>query len=123
MDSENLNLESLEQLVKDGVRSFIIAGGFGSRGHEGKLLASKFCREKDIPCLGICFGFQMMVIDFCRNILNMDASSAEFEDKNSINVIVDMPEFKTDTMGGTMRLGKRMTIINKGSYAESIYKD
>lgn len=69
----------MEEYVKDGVKGFVIAGAFGSRGHEGKIIASKFCRENNVPLFGICLGFQMMVVDICRHILNWtSANSSEF---------------------------------------------
>lgn len=66
-----------------------------------------------------------MIIDFARSILNYkDANSTEFNNQTSYPVIIDMPEFKTDIMGGTMRLGKRMTIINdKDSLSYKIYNN
>ncbi len=76
----------------------MIAGGFGIRGFEGKIAAANFLRKNDIPTLGICFGFQAMVIDFCRHELNIpDANSKEFSDEiESKNwVIIDMPDAST----------------------------
>jgi len=105
----------MEELIVKGVKGFIIAGAFGTRGHMGKIFTAKFCRERNVPVLGICLGFQLMVVEICRNVLNLDVHSAEFNESQSANVIVDMPEYKTNQMGGTMRLGKRMTMIKKGS--------
>jgi len=96
----------------DGV---IVPGGFGNRGFLGKVLAAEYCRSNNKPYLGICLGFQAMVVDYCRNILNWsNSNSEEFEnaDKNNQkNVIIFMPEVDKDNMGGTMRLGSRDTVF------------
>jgi CTP synthase len=59
----------------------VVPGGFGSRGTEGKILATKFCRESKKPFLGICLGFQVMVIEFCRSVLGWrGANSVEIDE-------------------------------------------
>ena len=64
------------------------------------------------PFLGICLGFQTAVIEFARNVLNLnDANSAECKENLEHPVIIDMPEHNTGDMGGTMRLGKRTTVF------------
>ena len=64
------------------------------------------------PFLGICLGFQTAVIEFARNVLNLnDANSAECKENLKHPVIIDMPEHNTGDMGGTMRLGKRTTVF------------
>jgi CTP synthase len=91
----------------DGI---IIPGGFGSRGWEGKIKAAAWCRENNKPCLGVCLGFQAMVVEYCRNVLNMDkADSTEFNPDTPHPVVFFMPEIDKDNMGGTMRLGERAT--------------
>jgi CTP synthase len=73
-------------------------------------LAAKYCREEKVPFLGICLGFQAMVVEYARNILNWkDANSTEFDENVSKPVIMFMPEIDKDNMGGTMRLGSRAT--------------
>jgi len=89
----------------DGI---IVPGGFGNRGTEGKIKAIQHCRENKIPFLGLCLGMQLSVIEFARNVCNIDASSAEL-DKDKELVIDVMPEqkvlLKEKKYGGTMRLG------------------
>ena len=86
----------------DGI---IIPGGFGQRGIPGKINALKTAREKGIPALGLCLGMQLMVIEFCRNVLDMEATSGEFDEPGR-NVIKMMDEQEgIDRKGGTMRLG------------------
>jgi len=92
----------------DGV---IVPGGFGNRGFLGKVLAAEYCRTSNTPFLGICLGFQAMVVEYCRNVLNWEnANSTEFDDKCAPNdVVMFMPEVDKENMGGTMRLGARIT--------------
>lgn len=100
--------EAWEKLKNaDGV---IIPGGFGKRGWEGKILAAKYCRENQKPVLGVCLGFQAMVVEYSRTFLNWDgADSTEFDEDTTHPVVIFMPEIDKTTMGGTMRLGARKT--------------
>ena len=94
------------------VAGILCPGGFGTRGVEGKIAAAKYARENKIPYLGICLGMQVMVIDYSRHILlKKSANSEEFNKDSPDKVIVFMPEIDPTTMGGTMRLGARTTII------------
>jgi len=102
----------------------LVPGGFGNRGIEGKVLTAKFCRENDMPYLGICVGFQTAVIEFARNRLGWEeANSTEFDEDTPYPVVVFLPESSTTVMGGTMRLGSRATIIrDPKSLAYKIYE-
>ena len=97
--------------------------GFGQRGTDGKLIAAKYCREKDKPTFGICLGMQMMVIEFARNVLGYaDANSVEMDAKTQHNVIDIMEDQKNLTnMGGTMRLGGYECQLKKSSKVREIY--
>lgn len=91
----------------DGV---IVPGGFGNRGVLGKILTAEYCRINKKPYLGVCLGFQVMVVEYCRNILGWsDANSSEFNQDADKQVVIFMPEIDKDNMGGTMRLGSRVT--------------
>ncbi len=115
VDSEKMDPEELREF--DGV---IIPGGFGSRGVEGKIEAIEYCRENGIPTLGLCYGMQLMVVEFSRNVLGLDAASEEFEDGHEDLVIAEMPEQKdVKEMGGTMRLGGYTA--NLGGRVKEIY--
>jgi CTP synthase len=108
----------------DGI---IIPGGFGSRGVEGKIRAIQFLRENKIPFLGLCYGMQLAVIEFSRNVLGLsNANTTEINRKTKYPVIDIMPEQKKNledkNYGATMRLGAYPAIIKKGTIAHSAYK-
>jgi CTP synthase len=90
----------------------LVPGGFGDRGTEGKIMAANYCRTSDTPYFGICLGFQVAVIDFARSVVGWEsANSAEFDESTPHPVVVFMPEASRTQMGGTMRLGSRVTIL------------
>lgn len=98
-----------------GSQGVVVPGGFGSRGMEGKVTACKWCRENKIPFLGICLGLQAAVIEYSRNMLGLkDANTTEINPETACPVVIDMPEHNTGQMGGTMRLGKRITVLKPG---------
>jgi CTP synthase len=111
----------------------LVPGGFGQRGVDGMILAIKYAREQKIPFLGICLGFQLAVIEWARNVLEipgvyitplhsfhrssslLDATSTEFVIDAKHPVIIFMPEISKTHMGGTMRLGLRPTVFEPGT--------
>jgi len=92
-----------------GVDGIIVPGGFGTRGSEGKISCIRYARENDLPYLGLCFGFQMAVIEFARNVCGLQgAGSTELDPKCAEPVIDILPEQKKiEGLGGNMRLGGR----------------
>ena len=120
--SEKLTAENVEKQLA-GLDGLVIAPGFGQRGIEGKYVALKYAREKDIPCFGICLGMQCMVIEFARNVLGYaDATSTEMEVETKHKVIDIMEEQKNVTnMGGSMRLGAYECHLKEGSKAHEAY--
>lgn len=117
VNSENVNNENVREYLKD-CQGILVPGGFGYRGIEGKITAIKYARENKIPFFGICLGMQCAVIEFSRNVANLeDANSEEFEPKAKDNVIYLMKEWfdfrsmdiqhrsESSEKGGTMRLG------------------
>ena len=106
-----------------GIDGMIIPGGFGSRGTEGMILAAQYARENGIPFLGICFGMQMALVEFARNMAGWkDAASAEFDTETTHPVIDLMPEQKGVTqLGGTMRLGAYPCVLKPGTLAYKLY--
>jgi len=107
----------------DDVDAIVVPGGFGSRGTEGKIEATRYARENDVPFLGLCLGFQMAVVEFARNVLGLEgAHSAEMDPETPYPVIDILPEQEgVDDMGGTMRLGAEDTEIEPGTLASDLY--
>jgi CTP synthase len=104
----------------------IIPGGFGSRGVEGKILAIEFCRENKIPILGLCYGLQLMTIEFTRNICGLkNAHTTEVNPETKypvIDILKEQKKFlKEKLYGGTMRLGEWKCEIKKGTIAFRAY--
>ncbi|CAI4214197.1 unnamed protein product [Parascedosporium putredinis] len=94
----------------------LVPGGFGHRGTEGMMAAAKYARENKIPYLGICLGMQVAVIEFARNVANLNgATSEEFDGNAEHQVVIFMPEIDKTKMGGTMRLGLHDTHFQPGS--------
>ena len=107
----------------DGI---IVPGGFGSRGVEGKIKAIEFCRQKKIPYLGLCFGMQLAVVEFARNVCKMkDANTTEIVKHCKYPIIDVIPEqkflLKEKKYGGTMRLGVYPCLVKKGTISHSAY--
>lgn len=109
----------------EAVDGIVVPGGFGHRGVEGKILAARFAREKQVPYFGLCLGMQAMCIEFARNVLDLeDANSSEFEmsgDHAVIDLMLDQRDI-TD-MGGTMRLGVYPCRLMPNSQARNAYGD
>lgn len=122
ISSERLTDANVDDALRemDGV---IVAPGFGQRGIEGKYVALRWCREHDMPTLGICLGMQCMVIEFARNVMGLhDANSAEMDPHTTNNVIDLMDEQKSITnMGGTMRLGAYACHLREGTKVARAY--
>lgn len=121
--SEEINESNLDEKLA-GLEGILVAPGFGSRGIEGKILTVKYAREKNIPFLGICLGMQCAVIEFARNVLNLEgAHSTEINHKTKYPVIDLMEEQKSITeKGGTMRLGGYTCLISQDSKTYKAYK-
>ncbi len=120
-----VDAESLEKGEKiPEVDAFIIMGGFGPRGFEGKIQVAKHARESKIPCFGICLGLQVMTIEFSRSVLGIeDANSTEMDQETKNPVVLSLLECKNVTqLGGTMRLGSYPCQLSKDTKVRDIYK-
>jgi CTP synthase len=106
-----------------GVDGVIIPGGFGGRGAEGKIKVVRYLRENNIPFLGLCYGLQLAVVEFARNMcLLKGANSTEIDNKTNHPVIFIMPEQRDVTAkGATMRLGSHRAVLKDGSRAKALY--
>lgn len=107
-----------------GCDGYLIPGGFGERGWEGKILAAKFCRERKIPYFGICLGMQVMAVEFARHAVGLkEANSTEFDTDTPYPVISLLSEQRgVQDLGGTMRLGAFTCDIKSNSLAHQAYK-
>lgn len=106
----------------------LVPGGFGETGIEGKLTAIKFCRENKIPYFGLCYGMQLMTIEFARNVLGWkDAHTAEIN-PHSKHLVIDFMHdqrklIEENKMGGSMRLGSYPCLLKKGTIARESYNE
>lgn len=115
--------ECVEKLRNyDGI---FVPYGFGPRGTEGKIIAINFARENDVPFLGICYGFQLAVIEFARNVCCLKGANSTEIDPNSANPVIDlMPEQRgVETKGATMRLGAHKILVEPKTAAYSLYRN
>lgn len=124
IDSETIEAENVADILS-GVDGVIVPGGFGQRGIEGMITAIRYARETSIPCLGICLGMQLMIVEYSRNVLGLaDANSAEFDPQSKNHVIDLMPEQKDVVqIGGTMRLGQYPCKLAHDTKAAALYGD
>jgi CTP synthase len=127
LNSESLTEENYKEVLKeyDGI---VIPQGWGSRGIEGKLLAIRYARENNVPYLGLCFGMQMAVIEFSRDVLGLkDANTEEATPEGKNNVIHLMEEqkkhMKDGIFGGTIRLGDWPMKLVSGTKTKEIYEE
>ncbi|HZK50479.1 MAG TPA: CTP synthase [Actinomycetota bacterium] len=119
--SDDLEGSNVHEILGD-VDGVLVPGGFGVRGIEGKIDATRFARENDVPFLGICLGLQCAVIDFARNVAGLEgANSSEFDSSTPAPVVDILAGQDLNSLGGTMRLGAYPCRISKGSKAEDAY--
>lgn len=124
IDSEEIEKGKASLTGFDGI---IVPQGWGSRGTEGKIMAARHARENKIPYLGLCFGMQMAVIEFARNVLGLKgANTTEADSKTKYPVIHIMPNqaeyLAKRQYGGTIRLGAWPCVVKKGSLLAKAYK-
>lgn len=123
IDAKKLEKGKLD--LKD-FHGILVPGGFGSTGVEGKINAIKFCRENDKPFLGLCYGMQLAVVEFARNVCNLKNANTTEVDKNTPYPVVDiLPTQKKiieeSKYGGTMRLGAYAALLKKSKVLK-LYK-
>ena len=130
IESDNLKPSKIPKILKN-VSGVLIPGGFGKRGTDGKIAAINYARKNKIPFLGICFGMQMAVIEFAKNVLKIKKAGSTELNKNCYPVIGLIYEWNKngkivrgtrDDLGGTMRLGLYEAKLKHNSLIKSIYK-
>jgi CTP synthase len=122
VDAEEIEKHGAERTCAD-VDGILCAPGFGSRGTEGKIAAIRYAREKRVPFFGICFGMQLAVVEFARDVAAMaGANSTEIDPDTKYPVISMMNEQREiTTKGGTMRLGAYPCVLTEGTKAAEAY--
>ena len=122
IDAEDIERDGPDALLSD-LDGILVPGGFGDRGTEGKIIASQYARENNVPYFGLCLGMQIAVIDFARNQVGLtDANSTEFNTDTPhpvIDIMGDQKEVKDK--GATMRLGSCPCVLKKDSLASIAY--
>ena len=127
VEIEWIQAEGVEELIASNglhhLDGIVIPGGFGKRGVAGKIAAVEYARINDVPCLGLCLGLQVMVIEFCRHVLQLaGADSTEF-DESTPHPVIDIMDSQRDVidMGGTMRLGLYPAKLAPNSQVAALY--
>ncbi len=124
-----INSEALERMgegyteVLEDVAGIVVPGGFGHRGIEGKIKAASFARRRNIPYLGLCLGMQVAVVEFARNVLDMEAANSTEFDQNTPYPVIDLmvTQRQIADKGGTMRLGSWVCCLTPGTKAYQAY--
>ncbi len=131
IDAQDLERQGTSLL--DGVHAVLVPGGFGERGLEGKILAVNYARVNNVPYLGICYGLHAAVIEFARNVANLEGAHSTEVDPSSRHPVIALISEWTDQegnvevrtggedKGGTMRLGEQVCVLDQGSLAAKTY--
>ncbi|MFA6088807.1 MAG: CTP synthase (glutamine hydrolyzing) [Candidatus Woesearchaeota archaeon] len=122
IDTTNCSYIKAREILK-GIDGVIVPGGFGDRGVEGKINVIRYVRENNIPFLGLCYGLQLAVVEYARNVCGLSsAHTTECNDKTDYPVIDILPEQKEVTCkGGTMRLGAYVAHVKEGTLVHKLY--
>ncbi len=125
IDSKKLEQDDISSILSR-YKGVIIPGGFGAVGIEGKINAIKFARERNMPFLGLCYGLQLAVVEFARNVCNMNGAHTTEIDKSTKFPVIDIlpaqkQAMKESRYGGTMRLGAYAATLNNSNVLD-LYK-
>ncbi len=122
VEAEALEMDGGERLLADA-HGILVPGGFGDRGSRGMMEAARIARERRIPYLGICYGFQWAAVEFARHVCGLtDADSTECHEQTPHKIIYKLRDLLgVDDLGGTMRLGSYPCRLEPGSLAERLY--
>ncbi|MEM1261850.1 MAG: CTP synthase [Pseudomonadota bacterium] len=131
IESQDIEDDGLEVLAN--MDAILVPGGFGGRGIEGKVQTVQYARENDVPYLGICLGMQAAVIEYARNVCQLEgAHSTEFDPATAHKVVALITEWQeadgetqqrneTSDLGGTMRLGAQEIHLQPGTMVRDVY--
>lgn len=126
VDAENVEKNGLEKYV-DGIDGLIVPIGWGERGAEGMITAASWARRNKVPYLGLCYGMQLAVVSFAREVLGWEGANTTENDKNTSHPVIHLMPAQKEFMkrrayGGTMRLGAWQAVVEKGTIAWGAYK-
>ncbi len=121
--SETITPENTDESF-EGLHGILVAPGFGHRGIAGKIIATQYAREKNIPFLGICLGMQCAVIEFGRNVIGLQKANSTEMHRTTPHPVIDLMEEQKgiSDIGGTMRLGAYPCRIKRNTIADSVYQ-
>lgn len=122
-ESEKLQNYSSVQEAIQGCDGYVVPGGFGERGWEGKIQTARYCRENNIPYLGLCLGMQVMIVEFARHVLNLKNADSTEMNPNTQNPVISLlcEQKNIENLGGTMRLGAYPCELVEDSLAKIAY--
>jgi CTP synthase len=130
IDLEWIQAEEVQGLLVDGrlkdLDGIVIPGGFGERGIEGMITAAGYARDHEIPCLGLCLGLQVMVIEYARHAAGLERANSREFDPEASHLVIDLMDEQREIVdqsnyGGTMRLGTYPAKLRPGSQVAAIY--
>lgn len=128
VDSEEIEKKGVDGILAEvspqGVDGILIPGGFGTRGSEGKIAATRYARERNIPFFGICLGMQMATIEYARNVAGIKKATSREFDAQTTDAVIDIMESQrqVEHKGASMRLGSYPCDLMAGSKVRDIYK-
>ncbi len=107
----------------EGLDGVVIPGGFGERGLEGKIAAAGYAREHGLPCLGLCLGLHMMVVEFARSVVGLEGANSRELAPATPHAVIDLmdDQLGVQDKGATMRLGAYPALLKPGSRVAGIY--
>lgn len=123
INAEEVNKENIKEHI-NGCDGIVVPGGFGKRATTGKMAAITYARENNIPFLGLCYGMQLAVIEYARNVLGIkDANSTEIDPDTKTPIIsLQRGRISSEDLGGTLRLGLYECKIKEKTLAFKTYK-
>jgi CTP synthase len=115
--------QQLDQVL-EGCDGYLVPGGFGERGWEGKISAASYCRENKIPYFGICLGMQVMAVEFARHVMGLKGANSTEIDADTLHPVISLlsEQKGVQDLGGTMRLGAYTCDLKEGSHAKQAYQ-